>query len=84
MHGLNKQIGNEMKSSEKIKEYAAMPKKPNSVALVKVPAGTKLRMSVAGKNKLGEGGIVQYELLGSEVKSYTDRGIEFIRIGDIK
>lgn len=71
-------------SSEKIKEYAAMPKKPNSVALVKVPAGTKLRMSVAGKNKLGEGGIVQYELLGSEVKSYTDRGIEFIRIGDIK
>jgi hypothetical protein len=61
-------------SMDEIMEKLALPSKPNKIALVEVPAGTKLRKSTAGpqvwNNGLKQnGGAIQYEIKGINMRS---------------
>lgn len=71
-------------SGSGIKDIAAMPEIPASAAAAFIPAGTKIRMSVAGKNSFGSGGLMQYEILDVIPEGYKSAGIMFKKIGVLK
>ncbi|MFD1739550.1 hypothetical protein ACFSCX_24005 [Bacillus salitolerans] len=48
---------------EQIKEKFALPETPHYITDVYIPKGTRMRVGIAGENKFGPGGGIQYELL---------------------
>jgi hypothetical protein len=71
-------------SGSGLKDMAALPKIPASAAEVFIPAGTKIKVSVAGKNNYGKGGLMQYKIPGIVSEGYKSAGITFKNTGALK
>ncbi|MCE5300510.1 MAG: hypothetical protein LLG37_06530 [Spirochaetia bacterium] len=71
-------------NAKELKNIIALKNEPDMVAEVTVPAGKKLRMSIAGKNEFGDGGILQCEILHIADGKYGESGITFKNLGGLK
>jgi hypothetical protein len=50
-------------SRKELRNWYALPEDPTHVVKVRVPAGTRMRITVAGDNRYGPGGGLQWEIL---------------------
>lgn len=70
-------------NANELKEFLALPKAPTHIAKVEVPAGTRIRVGNASENIWGSGGLVQWQIILEQGKSYKDAGILFKNSGKL-